>query len=183
MTKRRHQAERMAFGMAAWVGLLLLACAPLPSGPPFVAPPSPAPDRARLTVYRLDPRASVSPVRILVGGVPIGVLRHGEYETVDLAPGVHEIEAGVRSIAWVAWGWNDLDLPLDPGETAYLKVSVRLTERSQPGGRALDIAGRTSGAVSENVYLQPMGAPEARRELAETTRIPPPAEPDPVREP
>ena len=183
MTKRRHLATRMAFSVAAWAGLLLLACAPRPTGPPFVAPPSPTPDRARLTVYRLDPRASVSPVRVRVDGVPIGVLRHGEYETVELAPGVHEIEAGVRSVAWVAWGWNDLDFPLDPGETAHLKVSVRLTERSQPGGRALDIAGRSSGAVSENVYLQPVGADEARRELAETTRIPPPAEPDSVREP
>jgi hypothetical protein len=183
MTKRRQQATWMAFGVAAWAGLLLLACAPRPTGPPFVDPPSPAPDRARLTVYRLDPRASVSPVRVRIDGVPIGVLHHGEYETVEVAPGVHEIEAGVRSVAWVAWGWNDLDLRVEPGETAYLKVSVRLTERSQPGGRALDIAGRPSGAVSENVYLQPMGASEARRELADTTRILPPAAPDSVREP
>ena len=158
---------------AGLLGAILVACSTRPMGPPFAEAPSPSPERARIYVYRLDPRASVSPVRLRVDGQPLGVLRHGEYERVDLPPGVHEIEAGVRSVAFVAWGWNDLGLHVGPGETAYLKISVRLTERSQPAGRALDIAGRTSGAVSENVYLQPMGASEALAELAGTTRLVP----------
>lgn len=183
MRKRRQHGAGSIFAVTAWTGLMLLACAPRPTGAPFVEPPSPSPDRARVTVYRLDPRASVSPVRLRIDGTPIGVLHHGEYETIELVPGVHPIEAGVRSVAWVAWGWNDLDLTVDPGETVYLKVSVRLMERSPPAGRALEIAGRPGGAVSENVYLQPMGASDARRELAGTTRILSAPDSDPPREP
>ncbi len=166
---RRRRAGAVVLATAG-LAAMLLGCAPRPTGPPFAEPPAPSPDRARITVYRLDPRASVSPVRLHVDGAPVGVLQHGEYDTLELAPGMHEIEAGVRSVAWVAWGWNDLGLHVGPGETAYLKISVRLTERSQPAGRALEIAGRPGGAVSENVYLQPMGTGEARRELAGTTR-------------
>lgn len=178
-----NEGQRRTTGALALAAVLLLACAPRPTGPPFDEPPNPAPERARITVYRVDPRASVSPVRLRIDGNPIGVLHHGEYETIEFAPGMHEIEAGVRSVAWVAWGWNDLGLHVGPGEAAYLKISVRLTERSPSAGRSLEIAGRTGGAVSENVYLQPMGESEALRELAGTTRLVPTPEAGSGREP
>lgn len=177
--RQRLRAGTIAIGLAA-IGL---ACAPRALGPAFARAPEPTPERARLYVYRLDPRASISPVRLRIDGRPIGVLHHGEYETVELPTGMHQIEAGVRSVAFVAWGWNDLGLHIGPGETAWLKISVRLTERAQPAPRDLEIAGRTGGAVSENVYLQPMGEAEAIRELAGTTRLVPPKATGRAREP
>ena len=162
---------------------ILVACASRPPGPPFSPAPDPATDRARIYVYRLDPRASVSPVRLEIDGTPIGTLRDGEYATLDLAPGFHRLEAGVRSVAFVAWGWNDLRLHVAAGETAYLKISVRLAERAQPAGRALEIAGRPGGAISENVYLQPLGEAEALRDLAGTTLFQPTPGPARAEEP
>ena len=181
---RRVQSASARIGLAiALSGTILVACAPRPTGPAFAEAPDPREDRGRIYLYRLDPRPSISPVQVRLDGRPIGVLHHGEYETVELSPGMHEIEAGVRSVAFVAWGWNDLGLHVGPGETAWLKLSVQLTERAQPGGRALEIAGRTGGAISENVYLQPMGQAEALRELAGTTRLVPSPDSGSGREP
>ena len=181
--QRRNSRRRGIATATALTTMILVGCASPPTGPPFAAAPAPAPDRARLYVYRMDPRASVSPVRLQIDGQPVGTLADGEYAAIELTPGVHRLEAGVRSVTFVAWGWNDLRLHIAPGETAYLKVSVRLTERAQPAGRALDIAGRAGGAVSENVYLQPLGEAEALRDLADTTRFEPLPEALPGREP
>ena len=180
MQNQRKNSRRRSIATAtALATMILVGCVPRPTGPPFAAAPDPAPDRARLYVYRMDPRASVSPVRLQVDGQPVGTLADGEHAAIELTPGVHRLQAGVRSVTFVAWGWNDLQLHVAPGETAYLKISVRLTERAQHAGRALDIAGRPGGAVSENVYLQPLGEAEALRDLADTTRF----EPRPGREP
>ena len=152
------------------LGFVLAACAPRATGPPFSAAMSPAADRARLYLYRVDPRPSISPVRIRVNGRDLGILHDGEYATLELPPGARRIEAGVRSVAFVAWGWNDQHLRIAPGETAYVEISVRLTERTQPASRSLDIAGRPGGAVSENVYLRPTGEADALEALRQTTR-------------
>ena len=69
------------------------------------------------------------------------------------------------------------------GTTCWRRADVRLTERAQPAGRALDIAGRPGGAISENVYLQPLGEAEALRDLADLTRFEPLPEALPGREP
>lgn len=173
MTNRRRRGSAGLVLSAGVLAAILVACSTHPMGLPFTEALPPGPEHARIYVYRLDPLVSVSPIRLTVDGRPFGVLRHGEYERIDLPPGLHDIKAGIRSVAFVTWGWNDVRLHVGPGETAYLKISARLTERSQPAGRALDIAGRTSGAVSENVFLQPMGASEARADLAGTTRMVP----------
>jgi len=168
----REQRIRPAGTVIALL-LTALACATRTPGPPFVREADPTDDRALVYVYRSDSRPSLSPVRVRLDGRELGLLRDGEYTALEVAPGPRRIEAGVRSVAFVAWGWNDQTLLLEPGEVAYVEVSVRLAERRPAGGRALEIAGRTSGAVSENVYLRPLGAREALAALSRTTRADP----------
>lgn len=176
-TKERGRSvdewRRRSAAVAIVACILLGACAPRATGPAFRNAVPPAEDRARLYLYRVDPRPSISPVRVRIDGRPVGVLHNGEYETVLLAPGSHRIEAGVRSVAFVAWGWNDQRLHIEPGETAYLRLAVRVDEREPPPARALEIAGRPSGAASENVFLQPRGEAAALQDLAGTTRVVP----------
>ena len=149
------------------------ACAKPPAGPPFELAPPPAENRARIYLFRSDPRPSRSTVRVTIDGREFGTFRNAEYETLELAPGSHQLRAGMRSLAFVAWGSNEQRLRLRPGETIFVQLSVRLTERPQPGGRELEIPGRTSGAASENVFLQIRPEQAALEQLRATTRLVP----------
>jgi hypothetical protein len=150
-----------------------LGCARAPIGPAFEAASAPAPHRGRLYLYRADSRNSFSQVSVRVGGLQVGRFRDAEYETLELPAGLHNIRAGLRSLAGVAWGWNEQEIHLKPGESVFVEISVRLTERPQTGGRSLDIAGRTGGVASENVYLQRRSEKDALDRVQLTTRLVP----------
>ena len=156
-------------------GLLCVAglggCAQTPNpGPAFEAAPVPAEGRSRLYVYRLDPQRSLSSVEIALDGRSVGELRHGEYATFDLTAAPHRVDFRQRGLAFVSWGWNRQTIRPKSGETIYLEVSVRMSERPMPDtGRDLEIGGRGGGATSENVFLQHRGAAEALDRLATTT--------------
>ena len=152
----------------------VFGCARAPYGPPFELMAQPPEYRGRLYVFRDDDRSSLSKVRVTVGGRELGSFRNGEYETIELPVGTHPLRAGLRSIALVAWGWSNQKLRLRPGETVFIKLSVRLTERPSPGGRELEIAGRPSGAASENVYIQYLSETEGLEQIRTTTRLVPP---------
>jgi len=168
--KTAAQRRRRSVALATLVLLAVTGCASPPAGPRFLRAEAPNASRARLYIYRGDVRSSLSQLRVSVDGRPIGLFRDGEYDTLELSPGRHTLRVGLRGFGFVAWGWNEQQVTIDPGKTVFVKLSVRLTERAQPGGRDLEIAGRTSGAVSENVYLQQQGETEALRALASTTR-------------
>ena len=153
--------------------VVLGGCAQAPIGPAFKEAAAPPETRARIYIFREDPRPSFSSVRLTLDGREVGTFRNGEYETFELSAGSHHLRAGVRSIGLIAWGWNEQRIRVEPGESVYVQLSVRLTERPQPGGRELEIAGRTGGAVSENVYLQIRPHREAISQLAVTTRLAP----------
>jgi len=163
-------ARILPTALALLLCFVAAGCATPPSGPRFLRAEPPDAGRARLYLYRADVRSSRSQLRISIDGRELGILRDGEYDTLELSPGRHSVRVGLRSLGFVAWGWNEQQITIDPGKTAFLKLSVRLTERAQPAGRNLEIAGRTGGAVSENVYLQQQGESEALRALASTTR-------------
>ena len=149
----------------------LTSCASAPTGPAFIPASDPASHRGRIYVYREDARSSLSALKVSVGGRHLGTLRDGEYETLELPAGGHELRVGLRSLALVAWGWNEQRISLDPGATLYLQLSVRLTSHPNPGGRSLEIAGRAGGAASENVFIQHQGEAAALRALSLTTRV------------
>lgn len=150
--------------------LAILGCTGIPPGPPFRVPEEPPSHRARLIVYRADRQASLASVRLTVDGRELGQLRNHEYETILLGPGSHIIRAGLRGFAFLAWGWNTHQLRLSPGETRYLEISVRLSTRSAPPSRELEIGGRPSGTASENVFIVPTSAKNAMPKLEMTTR-------------
>jgi len=157
------------------IGLLILTlfaggCAGAPTGPPFQNPEPPPDHRARLVLYRTDQQGSLASVKITIDGRELGRFRNQEYETMLLTPGTHILRAGLRGFGLLAWGWNSHRFRLNPGETTYLEISVRLAARDAPDTRELDIAGRGSGAASENVFIVPKPAQEALAELATTTR-------------
>ncbi|MCP4904997.1 MAG: hypothetical protein GY910_08445 [bacterium] len=166
-------------GKEALVGFLLAmaliaaACAAPPTGPTFALATHPPEHRARIYLFRSDDRPSLSKVRVTMDGRDLGTFRNDEYEMLEVAAGSHHLRAGLRSFALVAWGWNDQRIRIEPGGTSYVRLSVRLTERAQPGGRNLEIAGRTSGAASENVYLQILPEDEALPRLRVATRLVP----------
>ena len=70
-------------------------------------------------------------------------------------------------------GWNEQRVFVEAGNITFVQLFVRLTDRPQPGGRDLDIAGRQSGTASENVYLQIQPEHDAIQRLRETTRAAP----------
>ena len=152
---------------------LLAACARPPTGPAFAPAASPPEHRARLYLYRADGRSSYSQVRITVDDREIGRFRDAEYETLEISAGTHQLRAGLRSLGWAAWGWNEQAIRMKPGETVFVEISVRLTQHEIPGGRDLDIAGRTRGGASENVYLQRRPEKEALERMTTTTRLAP----------
>lgn len=154
--------------------LALAACPQTPRGPGFVVAPAPSKHRARLYIYRADPRSSLSEIRVTLDGLEVGLFRDAEYETMEVAAGSHNLRAGLRSLGFVAWGWNTQRIRLTPGETVYIELSVRLTERPTPSGQETRIAGRESGAASENVFIQRRGEPTARKIIRTTTRLPTP---------
>jgi len=148
----------------------LAACTAAPPPAPFARAGAPSPERARIYIYRADPRPSLSTIRLSIDGQPLGAIRNQEYETLEVIPGTHELRAALRGWGFAAWGWNQHKIRLSPGEIAFLRLSVRLTERPLPG-RALEIGGRSGGAASENVYFEQRSGPKAWKELAATTRI------------
>ena len=163
-----------AFLLALLAALALASgCATTPSaGPAFAASPEPSPGHARLYVFRIDPQSSLSSVELAIDGQQRNHLRDGEYATFELAAGSHRVDLRQRGLAFVSWGWNGERIRMQPGETVYLEVSVRLSAQPMPGsgtGRDLEIAGRGSGAASENVFLQHRGKVEALDRLAGTT--------------
>lgn len=164
-------------GRQTWIYLLCLvgfaaACAdPSSLGPAYesIAPP---PDHlARVYLYRADEPNSLATVRLSIDGREVGRIRNGEYEAIVLRPGGHHLRAGLRGFGLFAWGWNNHPLRLTPGETVYLKVSVRLTAQPAPSARGIEIAGRPSGTASENVFIIRQSADAALVDLRATTRM------------
>lgn len=153
--------------------LLGSGCASAPLGPPFERAPSPPESRARLYLFRVDERPSLATVRVTVDGQQIGSFRNGEYETLELSAGSHHLRAGMRSLALVAWGWNEQRIRFKPGETVFVQLSVRLTEHEQPATGALEIGGRDSGSASENVFIQIQPERDALPLIVTTTRLEP----------
>jgi hypothetical protein len=154
------------------LGCLSLACVGSPLGPAFKEAPPPSVHRGRVYLYRADVRSSLATVHLTLDGRPVGRLRNLEYESVDLAAGTHELKATLRGFGFTAWGWNDHRFRLEPGQTLYLELSVRLTARAAPEASNLEIAGRGSGAASENVFIVPREPKEALPALRATTRRP-----------
>lgn len=158
---------------AGLVVLLLLSsgCGPKPYGPAFQMSPLPPPNRARLYVYRMDERTSLASVRLTIDGQEIGPFRDQEYETLVLPAGMRTVRAGLRGFGFMAWGWSVHKLRVQPGETAYLMLSVRMAEQTAPTSREVEIAGRDSGTASENVFIVPRSQAQALSELQRMTRL------------
>ena len=169
---RRLMAGR-GMALALCLVVFLSGCAGAPLGPPFSMASPPPENRARIYLFRSDERPSPSTVHVTIDGREIGRFRNGEYETLELSAGSHHLRAGVHSVALIAWGWNEQRIRFDPGETVFVQLSVRLTERAQPAAAGLEIAGRGSGAASENVYLEIQPESEALSLLDAMTRLVP----------
>lgn len=147
-----------------------IACANSRPGTPFQPAPPPPDHLARVYLYRADVRGSLARVQIKIDDLELGRLRNGEYETLLLPVGVHRLRIRLRGFGFLAWGWNDHRFRLTPGQTHYLKLSVRLSDRPAPQVSGIEIAGRPSGSASENVYIAPQSAEEAHSVLEVMTR-------------
>jgi hypothetical protein len=159
---------RFALLAVSLVGLL--ACAAPAPGPAFAPAAPPAPGHARLYLYRIDPHRSLSTVELALDGRKRGHLRAGEYASFELTTGDHELELRQRGLGFTSWGWNRMALRLEPGETVYLEVSVRVAAQPTPGsGRDLEIAGRDRGVAQENVFVQRRSESQARDRIAGST--------------
>jgi hypothetical protein len=165
---------RIAPGIAIAIvlaSLLAAGCARAPLGPAFRAAAAPSDLRGRVYLYRADPRGSLATVHVALDDRPVGRFRNDQYETLELTPGTHQLRATLRGFGLTAWGWNTHQFLLEPGQTLYIELSVRLTARAAPDSSNLEIAGRTSGAASENVFIVPRPAKDALSALSSTTRL------------
>lgn len=166
-------AIRTRLGLFLLIGLgcMAVGCATPPLGPAFEPAPAPRDHRARIYLYRSDSPGSLASVQLRIDGLEVGRMRNHEYETLELATGGHRLQAGLRGFGLLAWGWNEHRVDLKSGETVYLEISVRLTARSAPATRELEIAGRQSGSVSENVFIIRRTPTEALSKLELMTRL------------
>jgi len=169
-TAKAESRIRWARGLLL-VALLGVGCAGAPLGPPFRSLEPPPDHRARLVLYRTDKQGSLASVQITIDGRELGRFRDHEYDSILLSPGMHILRARLRGFGLLSWGWNDHRFRLAPGETTYLEISVRLDAREAPSSRELEIAGRTGGVASENVFIVPKSAQEALKNLVSTTRL------------
>ncbi|MCA9504441.1 MAG: hypothetical protein H6748_08675 [Spirochaetaceae bacterium] len=176
MSPRTSTTTRPTLLHRPLLGLLILlvgACAAAPSGPPFeLASPPPA-HRGRLYLYRVDARPSLSKVHVTLDGREVGTFRDGEYETLEVSAGPRHLRVGLRGFGLLQWGWNDQRLHVEPGETLFVELSVRLAARELPAAGELEIGGRDEGSASENVFIELQNAETALPRLAGTTRLTP----------
>jgi len=163
-----------------WLALLLTGlgtgCAGTPEGPAFEWAPPPPEHRGRVYVYRVDPRANLSTVRVQIDGREIGSFQPGEYETLELAAGSHRLAAGMRGFALLSWGWNEHRFSLEPGQTLFLEISVRLDQRDEsnmPPPSGLEIGGRAEGQARQNVFILTIPRAEAQTVLPSMKRLTP----------
>ncbi|MFO0689392.1 MAG: hypothetical protein U0900_11850 [Myxococcota bacterium] len=145
-------------------------CAKPPTpGPAFAPAPEPAPGHARLYIFRVDSQHSLSRVEIGLDGRPQGHIGNDEYVTFELPHGPHRVDFRQRGLAFASWGWNHQHLVAKSGETIFLEISIRISAQPMPGsGHELEIAGRSGGAASENVFIQQRSQEDAIRILADT---------------
>lgn len=172
----RHRRTLPLLLWALLASALGSGCASEPTGPDFRWAPEPPPNRGRVYVYRSDPRSTLSVVRVRLDGIAVGELRDGEYETIELAAGRHRLRVGMRSYSFLAWGWNEHEFQLEPGETVFLKIAVRLEDQGRgltPPPRELEIGGRPEGYASKNVFILRSPRAEAQEELVEMKRLAP----------
>ena len=174
--------RRAALGLVLWAGLALLlagigsGCARPPKGPAFEWAPPPPENRGRVYIFRAEPLANLSTVRVEIDGRSVGDFEPGEYETLELAAGSHRLAAGMRGFALLSWGWNEHRFSLDPGQTLFLEISVRLDQTNEsnmppPGG--LEIGGRPERQARKNVFIRRTPRPEAQEVLPSTKRLEP----------
>ncbi len=153
-----------------------VGCARAPQGPAFEWAPPPPEHRGRVYVYRADPRTNLSTVRVEIDGLEVGDFEPGEYETLELAAGGHRLGAGMRGFALLSWGWNEHRFSLEPGETLFLEISVRLDQKDEsnlPPPSGLEIGGRPEGQARQNVFILTVPRAEAQEVLPSMKRLAP----------
>lgn len=165
-----------------WPALALLlaglgsGCARTPQGPAFEWAPPPPGHRGRVYIYRVDPRATLSTVRVEIDGREVGDFLPGEYETLELAAGSHRLAAGMRGFALLSWGWNEHRFSLEPGQTLFLQISVRLDRKDEsnlPPPSGLEIGGRPEAQARQNVFILTVPRAEAHEVLPSMKRLAP----------
>jgi len=173
---------RAGLGLALRPGLVLLlaglgiGCARTPQGPAFAWAPPPPENRGRVYIYRVDPRANLSTVRVQIDGRRVGDFEPGEYETLELAAGSHRLAAGMRGFALLSWGWNEHRFSVEPGQTLFLEISVRLDpkdESNMPPPSGLEIGGRPEGQARQNVFILTIPRSDAQEVLPSMRRLAP----------
>lgn len=158
----------LALASIGWAG-----CAREPTGPTFSWAPPPLPERGRIYVYRSDPRSSGSTVSARLDGQDLGHFRDGEYDTLEIPAGLHRLQVRMRGLAFLSWGWNTHQFRVQPGETVYLGISVRLEERGDrftPPPPEIEVSGWPEDYASKNVFIQQRPRTKAAEDLITTRR-------------
>jgi hypothetical protein len=149
-------------------------CAGPPKGPAFEWASEPAANRGRVYVYRADSRTSLAIVKTTIDGREIGTFRDGDYDTIELASGSHKIRTGMRGLAFFSLGWNEHTFRIEPGETRFLHLEIRV-DAGAPStvapSRALEIGGRSDLRASENVFIGERTRADAAPALEQSRRV------------
>jgi len=154
--------------------LTILGCAAAPRGPAFEWAAEPSDRRGRIYLYRADPLPSLAVVKTSIDGRTTGTLRDGEYTTLELAAGSHQLRVGMRGMGFFTLGWNAHNLRVRPGETLFFQLEVRIDEGTQSQldtPRSLEIGGRSDYRVSENVFIREQTRADATPALETSTRL------------
>lgn len=157
---------------AAGLALLMLAlaaCASRSTGPPFAFALEAPRDSGRVYVYRADPRGSLTRVKVTIDDRELGIFRDQEYETILVSPGEHRLRAEMRGLPYLPMGWNEHRFQIEPGETRFLQLEIRIESR-QASPRSLEIGGRSNDVLAENVFIRERNRSDAERDLKATRR-------------
>jgi hypothetical protein len=170
---------RNRVGRRGWLATLLLcaaaACHRPPPGPPFEWAPPASQHRGRVYIYRSDKLRSLSVVEVSIDDRVVGTFRDAEYETLEMAPGLHRLRAGLRGFGYFNLGWNDSTFQVERGGVVYIQLEIRIDTSQQPAlgtPRELEIGGRPTATASENIFIIKRPAAKAADELKSTRRRP-----------
>ncbi|MDG2333181.1 MAG: hypothetical protein P8Q97_03050 [Myxococcota bacterium] len=174
-TRDRTRSRLRSSRWAAWPALVLVATllgcvTSSPDGTRFVAATPPGSGESLVYVYRSEPLRGIGAFDLRLDADELGPLAKGQYLSLVVAPGRHDLSARLRWMGIIPRSWNSLAFTAGPGQTLYLRVSAGYANHPTPASSPReDSGGQPTGGVT--VILSQPGAEKALGELQSMRRV------------
>ena len=160
---------------APWPALLLVAAllgcvTAYPDGTRFVAATPPDSSESLVYVYRIESLRGIGAFDLKLDDAELGPMARGQYLSLVVAPGRHDLSARLRWMGIIPQSWNSLAFTSGPGQIVYLRVSAGYANHPAPASSPREgSGGQPTGGVT--VLLSQPEAEEALSELQSMRRV------------